>query len=435
MLETAITFGPFRLDPGVGLTQGKRSIRLTPKAFALFCLLVRERGRVVRKDELFDKLWPHAEVGDAALVTCIQELRKALRDNAKHPRYIETLHRRGYRFIAQPVAENAHVPAGVRSPIERDHGILVGRANELAELDRALALARGGRRQILAVTGDAGIGKTTLVRAFLARAGQAQDLRIAWGQSAEHYGMSEPYHSVLDALVRACRAPWGECLLHALDQHAPQWLAQMPSLVGPAQLRALQRRTADATRERMQRELTEALEAAATLSPIVFWLEDLHWADVSTIDWLAAFARRPEPASILIVGTYRPADASAKGHPVYALRDELARQGHTREIALAPLEERAVAEYVGARFTAAPDAAPSLSQLATELHSRTGGGRSSWSACWTIWSPKASLRARAAHGPSAILCAVTSSAFRTICGKRSTGRSNAWIRRRRACSK
>ena len=91
---------------------GAREVRLTPKALALLSFLAGRPGEVVTKDELFAAVWPKTEVGDAALVTCIQELRKALRDNARRPRYIETLHRRGYRFIAK-------LPA-VQSPVTQD---------------------------------------------------------------------------------------------------------------------------------------------------------------------------------------------------------------------------------------------------------------------------------------------------------------------------
>ena len=61
-------------------------------------------GEVITKEELFGAVWPEVAVGDAALVTCIQELRKALHDDARRPRYIETLHRRGYRFIGKMAA-------------------------------------------------------------------------------------------------------------------------------------------------------------------------------------------------------------------------------------------------------------------------------------------------------------------------------------------
>jgi TolB-like protein/Flp pilus assembly protein TadD len=80
---------------------GGRNVHLTPKALALLTFIADRPGEVVTKDQLFSALWPEVNVGDAALVTCIQELRRALKDDARRPRYIETLHRRGYRFVGK----------------------------------------------------------------------------------------------------------------------------------------------------------------------------------------------------------------------------------------------------------------------------------------------------------------------------------------------
>jgi len=102
MPDRALTFGRYRLDPRAGLFSGQREIKLTPKALALLAYLTERSDKVVTKDELFGAVWPETTVSDAALVTCIQELRQALKDDARHPRYIETLHRRGYRFIGKP---------------------------------------------------------------------------------------------------------------------------------------------------------------------------------------------------------------------------------------------------------------------------------------------------------------------------------------------
>jgi TolB-like protein len=111
MLHQAISFGHYRLDPRGGLMSGAREVRLTPKALTLLSFLAERPGEVVTKEELFGAVWPNTTVGDAALVTCIQELRKALRDNARRPRYIETLHRRGYRFIGEKTSSAAQSPA------------------------------------------------------------------------------------------------------------------------------------------------------------------------------------------------------------------------------------------------------------------------------------------------------------------------------------
>ena len=110
MPDRVLTFGRYRLDPRGGLKSGAREIRLTPKALALLSFLAERPGEVITKEELFGAVWPETTVGDAALVTCIQELRKALRDDARKPHFIETLHRRGYRFIGKvtsPAADTA----------------------------------------------------------------------------------------------------------------------------------------------------------------------------------------------------------------------------------------------------------------------------------------------------------------------------------------
>src|SRR5437588_7813305 len=121
MPDRVLTFGRYRLAPRVGLMSGGRQVRLTPKALALLSFMVDRPGEVVTKEELFATVWPEVAVGDAALVTCIQELRKALGDDARRPRYIETLHRRGYRFIGKILTAAAAARA-------RLHAALAGQA-------------------------------------------------------------------------------------------------------------------------------------------------------------------------------------------------------------------------------------------------------------------------------------------------------------------
>ena len=99
--EPVLIFGDHRLDPERGhLYRGESVVPLTPKAFTLLQLLVSRAGRLVPKQELLDAVWPNVFVGDAVLKSTIREVRKALGDDSDCPRYIETAHRRGYRFIA-----------------------------------------------------------------------------------------------------------------------------------------------------------------------------------------------------------------------------------------------------------------------------------------------------------------------------------------------
>lgn len=109
-MSEAVTFGPYRFDPqSARLWSGDSEVRLTPKSAAVLGVLVQHAGRPVTKQELFASVWSNTVVSDDALVTCIQELRKALKDNAREPSYIETRHRSGYRFVAavtQPDSRN-----------------------------------------------------------------------------------------------------------------------------------------------------------------------------------------------------------------------------------------------------------------------------------------------------------------------------------------
>jgi DNA-binding winged helix-turn-helix (wHTH) protein len=98
--ETELGFGPFRLDvANEQLWQGEQALALTLKAFAVLRYLAERPGQLVTKDALFQAVWPETVVSDAALTVCIRELRQALGDNTKASQYIETVHRRGYRFI------------------------------------------------------------------------------------------------------------------------------------------------------------------------------------------------------------------------------------------------------------------------------------------------------------------------------------------------
>ncbi len=110
------------------------------------------------------------------------------------------------------------------------------------------------------VTGEPGIGKTTVVEAFCTRVAAEAPVWLAQGQCLEHYGPGEAYLPVLAARGRLCRGPEGALLLALLAQHAPTWLVQMPALLSATALEAVQRQVLGATRERMLRELAETVE-------------------------------------------------------------------------------------------------------------------------------------------------------------------------------
>jgi len=378
-----LRFASFRLDAvNACLWRGTKTIRLTPKAFAVLQYLVERPGELVTKDALLEAVWPATVVGDAVLKVCVREIRKALGDPAGTPRYIATVHRLGYRFIAgvadgaeqrrardEPAALSPADPTPARHVRSEGAGHLVGRDRALDRLQMWLDAAWRGRRQVAFLTGEAGVGKTAVVDAFLERVAADPRVWIAQGQCVETYGTSEPYLPVLDALARLCRGSAADRLVPLLRRHAPTWLVEMPWLLDSGDRDTLQRELIGATRERMLREMAELVEALTTHAPLVLVLEDLHWSDAATVDLLSLIARRREPARLLLIATYRPVEATLTESPVLELTRELEARGRAQSLALALLGAPSVADYLRERFPG--NAFPA--ELAHVIHARTEG--------------------------------------------------------------
>jgi DNA-binding winged helix-turn-helix (wHTH) protein len=344
---------------------GAERVALTPKAYGLLVYLSERPRTLVTKRELLDRLWRGTIVTDGVLKVCVRELRIALRDDAREPRWIETRHRRGYAFLRElPRCEK---DACGRAPEPTTP--FVGREAELGELEGALARVLAGQREIVFVGGTSGMGKTALVEAFLRGAEARGATLVARGQCLESFGEGEAYLPVLDALGRLGRGAHRERVRAWLGQHAPTWLVQLPSLTDVGERERLAREVLGATRERMLREMAEALEALAQEVPLAILLEDLHWSDPSTLDLLAMLARRRERARLLFLVTYRQVEARATSHGLKALKLDLLAHKLARELVLEDLDQPALARYLDARF---PDRAPPAA-LARALHARTQG--------------------------------------------------------------
>jgi predicted ATPase/DNA-binding winged helix-turn-helix (wHTH) protein len=355
-LQQFLHFGPYWLEGASGqLWRHKQVVKLPPKAVAVLWCLATQAGQVVTKEALLDTVWPKTMVSEGALTVCIRELRRVLGDDSRRPRYIETVHRRGYRFVAlvdqrpASLAKRRTVPwQAIAPPLSTTS--LVGRETELAQVQACLERAQRGQRQVLFVTGEAGIGKTALVEACVTALAAQETAWIGWGQCVEHYGPGTGHLPVLEALGRLVRGPMGPTVLPQLRQWAPSWLAQLTGVLTPAEQTQLQRRTLGTTRERMLREIAEALEALTETSLGVLVLEDLHWSDPSTVEVLTMLARRREAARLLVLGTYRPVELILRGHPLKQAKSELQLHGHCVELALSYLREAPVTAYVAQRF-------------------------------------------------------------------------------------
>ena len=343
-------FPPFHLDPVNQCLWRRRDgaaderILLSPKAYAVLLLLVDHAGRLVTQEEILDAVWKGVHVQPQVVKSHIVEIRAALGDSAQHPHFIETLHRRGYRFIATVEdVTKAHSPAPPKASYRR----VVGRERELGELGIWLQKAVGAERQVVFITGEPGIGKTTVADEFQRRALAAvPNLRVARGQCIEGYGGKEAYYPMLEALRDLCRGPGGEAVVQILAAQAPTWLVQFPAFVTREQRVTLQREIIGATRERMLREIGAALAAISSEGPLVLVFEDLHWVDPSTVDLISAVARGRTPAKLMLIATFRPVDAALFENPLLAVKQDLLVHRLSREIALEPLAQPEIVEYL-----------------------------------------------------------------------------------------
>jgi predicted ATPase len=247
-------------------------------------------------------------------------------------------------------------------------GPLVGRQGEVAMLEQWFQRAASGHPQLGFVSGEVGIGKTTVVDLFLERLAPGGGARIARGQCVEHYGRGEPYLPLLGALGRLSRGPDGAPLIAALRRYAPMWLAQFPGLVTDTELERLQRQVQGATPARILRELDHALVMRAADTPLVLVLEDLHWSDISTVDVLAYLGQHLEPARLMVLGTYRPVDTMLRAHPLRRTVQELCGRGQATELVLEFLPAEDVLAYVAGRC-----GGPVAPALAAFVHQRTDG--------------------------------------------------------------
>ena len=337
-------FAPFTLDlTGRVLWRDDVRVPLTHKAFDLLGVLVERAGHVVTKDTLLESVWPHTHVHPDNVKVLIGEIRRALGDDPLRPRFIRSLVKRGYIFIA-PVVDRAIDLAASSS-----FAVFVGREPEMARLLGAFDEAVLSHRQVVFVTGDAGIGKTALCEAFLRVAATRHAPRATWVQCMRLSGPSEPSYPLIDLLTRLARSTDDEIVAATLARHAPSWLPHLPRLSDDAS-HFFTAGTHVATAARMLREVVTALEALAEHTPLVLWIEDLQWADPATIDVLTSLGQRRDPTKLMILTTVRPSDSAAASAPLRRAQADLLARPQAHELRLQPLSREDVTRYLDLRL-------------------------------------------------------------------------------------
>jgi len=372
-----IRFGSFVANLRAGeLHKNGARLKLQEQPFQILAMLLERAGDVVTREELRKGLWPDNTYVDFdhGINMAVGKIREVLGDFSEEPKFIETVGRRGYRFIAavEPVIEDSELsPHVFRAtpylPPAQSHS--VGRERERAELASAFASAAGGRGVMACVAGEPGIGKTTLVQDFLSGlqvSGKSFDLAI--GRCSQRLAGEEAYLPFLEALDNLLRYDTG--LTRKLRELAPSWYVQLFPLSEKDPSDALlQEYVRNATQERVKREFTAFVCEITRQNPLVLFFDDVHWTDPSTVDLLAHLATKFDSTKILVIVTYRPSELQLLKHPFVGVKRDLHARFLCRGIEVEFLSGEDVERYIGLEFLG--NCFPR--EFAELIHSRTEG--------------------------------------------------------------
>jgi predicted ATPase len=354
----AIRFGPFVVKLRSGeLYKDGAQVRLQEQPFKILAMLLARPGEVVTRDELRARLWAKDTYVDFdhGINVSIARIREALDDSSAQPQFIATVGRRGYRFIAaaEPIANRAapsmHAIRGLSSA-RPTYNHLVGREKENAQLEAAFESVDAGRGLLLSISGEPGIGKTTLVQDFLAGLqARGKTFGLAIGRCSQRLAGEEAYLPFLEALDSLLRGD--SALSRKLRELAPSWYAQLFPLSGndPSDA-ALQAHARTTTQERVKRELAVFLGEITRQSLLVLFFDDVHWTDPSTVDLIAHLATKFDSAKILVIVTYRPSELFLLQHPLVDVKRDMLARSVCREIEVDFLSAKDVERYIALEF-------------------------------------------------------------------------------------
>jgi len=368
-----VRFGAFIADLRSGeLHRDGSRVKLQEQPFRILAMLLEHPGELVTREELHTRLWPTDTFVDFdhSINVAVAKIREALGDCSDKPQFVETVGRRGYRFLAV-VESPSPLPPDLRAAslglLAKRHS--VGRQKERAELSTAFETVASGRGLLVCVAGEPGIGKTTLVQDFLSDL-QATDksLSLAIGRCSQRLAGEEAYLPFLEAVDSLLHSNGGAA--HQLREFAPSWYAQLfPLSQGDSSDARLREYVSSTTQERLKREFGAFIREVTHQKPLVLFFDDVHWTDPSTVDLLAYLTTKFDSTRILVIVAYRPSELFLSNHAFVGMQHDLEAHNVCREIAVELLSRGDVESYIALEF---PDNS-FPHEFAGLIHSRTEG--------------------------------------------------------------
>jgi predicted ATPase len=355
-----VIFSVADLELDEGLYQLRKRgevVKLAPKAFDLLLYLIRHRDRVVSKAELLDELWPGEHVTESVLPSNVAAVRRVLESGRSRSRLIQTVHGRGYRFVAavEESEETAEAP--------HETGLFVGRDDVMQELRAALDEVLSGRGRVGMLVGEPGIGKTRTAEE-LATEARRRGALVADGRCYEGEGVPAfwPWIQILRTLVADLPAARLREQLGAgasdIAPLVPELRTRFPDLPEPDAVESEQ------ARFRLFDSVSTFLHNASRERALVLFLDDLHWADEPTLRLMQFLVREMRDARVALLGAYRDVELRRQ-HPLALVLGQLAQEPHFRRIPLRGLVESDVSLFIA--VTTGRDASDALVRAVFEM--------------------------------------------------------------------
>jgi adenylate cyclase len=350
-----LQFDDFVLNRGAyELRRGDVVVPLQRIPLELLYLLVERPGQVVTREEILDRVWGKGVFvdGENSINTAVRKLRRALCDNPEAPRFVATVPARGYRFVAQIRSPKV---AGSGQSRHRPLGVMVGRERELAAMLSGLDDAASRRGRLFLLSGEPGVGKTRLADEVTAAA-DAQRMTILVGNCSEHEAVAYlPFVEILENFVD--RASNADILRKTLGEQGrelarllPKLKNILPELPPPLDLPPAQ------ARRHLFNCFFDFAARIASQRPTLMILEDLHWADDSTLSLLDHLTQRLSDLPLMVIGTYRDAEFNVTRQLAMTLEDLLRGRLATR-VSLKGLPRDEVAAMLNSLSGKSPPAA------------------------------------------------------------------------------
>jgi adenylate cyclase len=245
------------------------------------------------------------------------------------------------------------VPGSTYAEPKSAENIFVGRHTELGHLEICLQKAMSGSGKVTFISGEAGIGKTALTEEFVRRIRkQYPTLTLARGRCVEQYGTGEAYRPFLDAIASLLNSSLKQEVAAILRAHAPLVCLQFPTYLGSGDSQdILQLENYSGSKNRMVKEMRDAFEAMLTRGPLIILLEDLHWADPSSVDLLQQLGEFVVDKRVLVIGTFRAEEVELSNQPLKVCILEMQSRHLCEELPLKMLTQNHLKSYIDSRFT------------------------------------------------------------------------------------